>query len=95
MSDFSFVKIFFLSALFLYAASCSQNNVVRPRYYQPTGYENFYRPDSGLYQNPYQQAPRNYYPYYDSDYYYVPPAGYSTHEASAPRSNVTPADNKY
>jgi hypothetical protein len=42
----------------------------------PRRYENFRAPASRIYQNPYAPAPRQYYPYYDSDYYYVPPTNY-------------------
>lgn len=46
-----------------------------PQYY-PKAYEPYYRPYSKGYVNPYYRAPRNYYPYYDHDQYYIPPRNY-------------------
>ena len=65
------------------------------RYNGPRTYERVVDPSSRLYQNPYAQPPRRYYPYYDIDYYYVSPTGpgaYTT-DPSQPKSN--PVDNKY
>jgi len=95
MNKFSFVKIFFASAIFLAVSCTSQNNPVPAAPY----YENFYQPNSRLYQDPYQQPPRQYYPYYDSDYYYVPPRNnyyYSNpYEGASGKTASTPADYKY
>jgi len=48
----------------------------------PKSYQQYGRPNSGTYRNPYQSPPRNYYPYYDHDYYYVPPINYRNTEPS-------------
>lgn len=53
------------------------------KYYRsqaPVRYDRFYSPSSRAYQNPYSGAPRNYYPYYDMDHYYVPPAGFNPYD---------------
>lgn len=42
----------------------------------PPAYQPYYAPYSGSYQNPYNLPPNNYHPYYDQDYYYVPPTEY-------------------
>ena len=61
----------------------SRKPPIPPNYYRssvPARYDNFYQPGSRRYQNPYGMAPRNYYPYYDIDHYYVPPAGYNPYD---------------
>jgi hypothetical protein len=44
----------------------------------------YYQPNSGANSDPYAQYPQqNYYPYYDYDYHYVPPANYRNVEQNA------------
>ena len=74
------------------AASCqrsvtyydeSRKPPVPPKYYRsaaPVRYDSFYQPKSRMYRNPYKMAPKNYYPYYDSDYYYIPPTSYNPYD---------------
>lgn len=47
-------------------------------YSAPQAYSPYNSPYSRRYVNPYAYPPRNYYPYYDYDQYYVPPSNYST-----------------
>lgn len=65
-----------------------------PTYYVPNYYQ---RPNSRSYQNPYYTPPANS-PYYDSDYYYVPPTNYggSGNEEYnfGGKAGVSPADDK-
>lgn len=79
------------SILFLSLLSCQKEVVYYDdgyynnpnRYYNrqvPRMYDNFNTPASRIYQNPYAPAPRNYYPYYDSDYYYIPPTNYNPYQ---------------
>ena len=51
------------------------NNTARGGYSSGYYYGNAYQnqPVSRYYSNPYDIAPRNYRPYYDTDYYYVTP----------------------
>ena len=44
------------------------------------------QPYSRGYSNPYNFPPHNYYQYYDSDQYYVPPTGYNNVEPQYPQS---------
>jgi hypothetical protein len=87
-----FLKRLLLLAIFSFATSCQKSvtyydDSPKPptplRYYQPnypTRYNNPRYPHSGVYRNPYKMPPRNYYPYYDLDNYYVPPAGYNPYD---------------
>jgi len=43
-------------------------------------YQGYNSPYSGAYQNPYDFPPQNYRPYYDYDYYYIPPSQYKNVE---------------
>lgn len=79
-------------AIFLALVSCqrsvtyydeSRKPPIPPKHYRstaPVRYDNFSQPSSGRYQNPYNRAPNRYYPYYDYDYYYVPPTGYNPYD---------------
>ena len=72
--------------------SCAANNqssesayVVQKQYvpvrtYYPKEYNSYNQPHSRQYNNPYAYPPQNYYPYYDSDQYYIPPSGYHNYE---------------
>ncbi len=46
--------------------------------YYPQRYLPQVQPYSRAYTNPYATPPRQYYPYYDYDQYYVPPTGYTS-----------------
>ena len=43
----------------------------------PADFVPYKKPSSRKYLNPYVPAPRNYYPYYDMERYYVPPNYYN------------------
>lgn len=64
-------------------SSYNYNQGNYPRSYQP-----YYQPNSRTYNNPYNYPPRNYYPYYDFDQYYVPPTQYQNIENRSGFSNT-------
>lgn len=72
--------------VYLYDKTGFVPNSTSPRYqkyqspYRPRAYQQYQNPHSGAYQNPYDFPPRNLYPYYDSDRYYVPPSYYNNVE---------------
>jgi hypothetical protein len=61
-----------------------QNYSYTPPY--PKSYVPYTRPNSRAYQNPYNLPPRNYYPYYDADQYYIPPRYYNGTEPEPQRA---------
>lgn len=55
----------------------------KPKTYRgvyPGRYVPYNKPSSRNYNNPYNNPPKQYYPYYDHDYYYVPPVYYNNVE---------------
>jgi hypothetical protein len=94
--NYKFVIVFFI--IFL-AASCKKNEraysyegdrfISKDGYYYvpptryPSQYAPYNHPSSRMYNNPYSHPPKNYYPYYDSDNYYVPP----TNQRAIPTDN--------
>lgn len=96
-NSYHFVKKILLPVAFcLLILSCKTEEVYlydktgfspERRYYTPypnnapTRYDSYGRPHSREYQNPYDFPPKKYYPYYDSDQYYVPPSYYHNIEA--------------
>jgi len=70
------LKILLFFFIIVGAVSCGNKFSPPPQYYAPVvpyRYDNFNKPYSRSYQNPYSNPPGNYYPYYDADYYYVAP----------------------
>lgn len=89
LRQFSLLVIFAFCSLLV--AACGPKDVYlydktgfipesRRGYYNPNasypGYNNYIRPNSASYYNPYSLPQQQYYPYYDQDYYYVPPRRY-------------------
>ena len=62
------------------SAYVEERQYVPVRNYYPKEYHPYVQPYSRQYTNPYAYPPRNYYPYYDSDQYYVPPSSYYGYE---------------
>ncbi len=90
---------FLVSLLCLFFISCvqheySHDNSIGTGYYQqyPSNYQNYSAPRSRIYNNPYKSPPVKYYPYYDYDYYYVPPSEYRNIE---PDRSSGPDNTKY
>lgn len=73
-------KFIYLAFLLFLPGACERkinsaiDNYPRPEPYShyPKTYQPYYAPYSQPYNNPYNSPPRNYYPYYDFDQYYVP-----------------------
>ncbi len=78
----------------------NHDNSIGSGYYQqyPSNYQQYNAPRSRIYNNPYKTPPRNYYPYYDYDYYYIPPANYRNTEpysSGGLETNSGPDNTKY
>lgn len=89
---FNCVKFIFLLSVGVAVFSCSNKNLesqsryieqkqyIPTRTYYPKSSNPYPKPYSGNYRNPYALPPRNYYPYYDYDQYYVAPRFYQGNE---------------
>lgn len=83
-------KFFFILLVASLPASCTKEDQYlydrtgfTPKTYQgvyPAKYVPYKSPGSRNYKNPYKRPPSNQYPYYDHDYYYVPPIYYNNVE---------------
>ena len=69
---------------YYYAPSPQQNGQ------QP--YNQYQTPASRYYSNPYANPPQNYYPYYDGDQYYAPPASYGSTDYYRPSNKASKSD---